>query len=484
MVRTAVTAPDGNAHTMIDNLQRLPSARPHAVDAGLAAALFACSLPGSLVTLPGHDPGIPWWPGVLLTGVACAALLWRRCRPRTTTAVTIVCATAVAALGYILTVLLLGPLMVALHSLAVRTDRRTANTFAGTGIALLVGASLLVGPGNEPLVLKLLGPTAWLLLPTSLGTVTRLRGAYLEAVQARAEHAERTREEEARRRVTEERMRIARDLHDVVAHHLVLANLQAGAVARMLPARPDEAERIVRDLSGTTSSALRELKSTVGLLRHQVDPPIPSTDAEDRAAHPADGQDGTTHSPGAGNRTTHSPDAGDRTTHSPDAGDRTTQPSGAGGRTAAPSDADKPPAPTPGLAQLPDLASSFQHAGLAVILATDGDPRPLSAGAALTAYRIVQEALTNVTKHAVTGSAEVRLAYTHDRLVVTVVNADAVRRSDSSSPGGGGYGLMGMRERAHSVGGRIRMGHRPQGGFEVVAELPVQPYRLEEPAAT
>ncbi|MDQ1050224.1 sensor histidine kinase [Streptomyces sp. V4I2] len=459
---------------MIDNLQRLPSARPHAVDAGLAAALFACSLPGSLVTLPGHDPGIPWWPGVLLTGVACAALLWRRGRPRTTTAVTIVCATAVAALGYILTVLLLGPLMVALHSLAVRTDRRTANTFAGTGIALLVGASLLVGPGNEPLVLKLLGPTAWLLLPTSLGTVTRLRGAYLEAVQARAEHAERTREEEARRRVTEERMRIARDLHDVVAHHLVLANLQAGAVARMLPARPDEAERIVRDLSGTTSSALRELKSTVGLLRDQVDPPISSTDAEDRAAHPADGQDGTTHSPGAG----------DRTTHSPGAGDRTAQPSGAGDRTADPSDTGKPPAPTPGLAQLPDLASSFQHAGLTVSLATDGDPRPLSAGAALTAYRIVQEALTNVTKHAVTGSAEVRLAYTHDRLVVTVVNADAVRRSDSSSPGGGGYGLMGMRERAHSVGGRIRMGHRPQGGFEVVAELPVQPYRLEEPAAT
>ncbi|KOU70679.1 histidine kinase [Streptomyces sp. MMG1533] len=418
---------------MIDNLQRLPSARPHAVDAGLAVALFACSLPGSLVTLPGHDPGVPWWPGVLLTGVACTALLWRRCRPRTTTAVTIVCATAVSALGYILTVLLLGPLMVALHSLAVRTDRKTANTFACTGIVLLVGAALIAGPGNEPLVLKLLGPAAWLLLPTSLGTVTRLRGAYLEAVQARAEHAERTREEEARRRVTEERMRIARDLHDVVAHHLVLANLQAGAVARMLPGRPDEAERIVTDLSGTTSSALRELKSTVGLLRHQVDPTARATDTGDRTAHPTD--------------------------------------------------TDRPPTPTPGLAQLPDLASSFQHAGLAVTLATDGDPRPLSAGAALTAYRIVQEALTNVTKHAVTGSAEVRLAYTHDRLVVTVLNADGARRSDSTSPGGG-YGLIGMRERAHSVGGRIHMGHRPQGGFEVVAELPVQPYRLEEPAAT
>jgi signal transduction histidine kinase len=427
---------------MIENLQRLPAVRPHAVDAGLAAALFACSLPGSLVTLPGNDQGVPWWPGVLLTGVACAALLWRRCRPRTTTAVTIVCATAVSALGYILTVLLLGPLMVALHTLAVRTDRRTANTFAGTGIVLLIGASLISGPGDEPLVLKLLGPVAWLLLPTSLGTVTRLRGAYLEAVQARAEHAERTREEEARRRVTEERMRIARDLHDVVAHHLVLANLQAGAVVRMLPARPDEAERIAGDLSGTTASALRELKSTVGLLRHQADRTAPSEDAADRTAHSTDAEDGTARS----------------------------------------ADADKPPAPTPGLAQLPDLASSFQHAGLAVSLAIDGDPRPLSAGAALTAYRIVQEALTNVTKHAAIGSAEVRLDYTHDRLIVTVVNADRVR-PNSPSPTGG-YGLIGMRERAHSVGGSIRTGHRPQGGFEVVAELPVQPYRLEEPAAT
>jgi signal transduction histidine kinase len=460
---------------MIDNLQRLPSARPHAVDAGLAAALFACSLPGSLVTLPGHDRGVPWWPGVLLTGVACVALLWRRCRPRTTTAVTIVCATAVSTLGYILTVLLLGPLMVALHSLAVRTDRRTANTFACVGIVLLVGAALIAGPGDEPLVLKLLGPAAWLLLPTSLGTVTRLRGAYLEAVQARAEHAERTREEEARRRVTEERMRIARDLHDVVAHHLVLANLQAGAVARMLSARPDEAERIAGELSGTTSAALRELKSTVGLLRHRVDPPS-AVDSKVPATHTTDHEARTPHAPDHEARTHHAPDHQDHTHHTSDRQDRTPHTP----------DADRPPAPTPGLAQLPDLAASFRHAGLAVTLATDGDPRPLSAGAALTAYRIVQEALTNVTKHALTGAAEVRLAYTHDRLVVTVVNAgdaDDARRSGSPSPSGG-YGLIGMRERAHSVGGHIRMGHRPQGGFEVVAELPVQPYRLEEPAAT
>ena len=394
--------------------------RPRAADAALAAALFACSLPGSLITLPGDDPPTARWAGVLLTGVACAALLWHRGRPRGTAAVTIACAIAVSTLGYVLTALLLGPLMVALYWLAVRTDRRTANTFAFSTIALLVGTGLITGPDDEPLVLKVLGPTAWLLLPTALGTVVRLRGDYLEAVRARAEHAERTREEEARRRVTEERMRIARDLHDVVAHHLLLANLQAGAVARMLPARPEEAGRIVADLSGTTSSALREPKSTVGLLRHHAD----------NTAAPPGGE-------------------------------------------AAPG-SDRPPTPTPGLAELPELAASFRHTGLTVTLTVEGDPRPVAAGVALTAYRITQEALTNVTKHAGSRSAEVRLVHTSAGLVLTITDDAPPRPAGPSAPSGG-YGLIGMRERARSVGGRIRMGHRPEGGFEVVAELPVRP---------
>ena len=393
---------------MIDNLLRPPRGRPQPVDAVVAAALFACSFPGSLVTLPGQDLGIPWWPGVLLAGVSCVALLWRRGRPRATAVVTLVCAAVASVLGYLLTVLLLGPLMVALYSLAVGTDRKTANTFAVSGIAALVGTGLLSGPTGEPQVLKLLGPAAWLLLPTSLGTVTRLRAAYLDAVQARAEHAERTREEEARRRVTEERMRIARDLHDVVAHHLVLANLQAGAVAGQLPDPTGEASRIASDLTRTTAAALRELKSTVGLLR----------------------QDG---------------------------------------------DADKPQEPTPGLARLPELAASFENAGLEVTVTTEGEPGALSAGADLTAYRIVQEALTNVTKHAAAREAEVRLVYSEDRLALTVADDGGGTRT-LPAPLGGGYGVVGMRERARSVGGRIRVGPRPRGGFEVVTELPLEPH--------
>ncbi|MFI6339806.1 sensor histidine kinase [Streptomyces sp. NPDC050535] len=383
---------------MINNLWRRSRGHPRIVDAAVSAALFACSFPGSMITFPGGDLDVPWWPGVLLAGVSCAALLWRRNCPRTTVVLATVCAMAMAALGYILTVVLLGPLMVALHSLAAHTNRRTANTFTFTGIALLLGTALTVGPGNEPLVLKLLGPAAWLLLPTSLGTATRLR----------TEHAERAREKEARHRVTEERMRIARDLHDVVAHHLVLANIQAGAVARLIRDRPDEAEKIATVLAGTTYTAVRELKTTVGLLRH------------------AD-------------------------------------------------DVETPQEPAPGLARLTDLTASFRSAGLAVTVTTEGERQPLSPGADVTAYRIVQEALTNVTKHATGGSAEVRLTYSEDRLDIAVTNGGSPARSSSPVPAGG-YGLIGMRERAHAAGGRLRAGHRPQGGFEVVIELPLHPH--------
>ncbi|MFF0078124.1 sensor histidine kinase [Streptomyces canus] len=400
---------------MIDILFRC---RPRLGDTALPLGLFACSFPGSLVTLPGSDPAVDWWPGVLLTGLACVALLWRRNRPRAATAVAMACATVVSALGYILTVLLLGPLMTALYYLALRTDRRTANTFAFASIVCLISVALVAGPGDEPLVLKLLGPAAWLLLPVTLGTTTRLRGAYLEAVQSRAEHAERTREEETRHRVTAERMRIARDLHDVVAHHVLLANLQAGTVSRMLPARPGEAGKIAAELTTTTSSALRELKATVGLLRHDAD----------------------------------------RTTESA-----------------------RTPERTPGLARLPELAASFRHAGLTVAVTTEGRVRTLSAGADLTAYRIVQEALTNVTKHAAVDTAAVRLVYRADDLLVSVVN-DGTAYANTPSPGGG-YGLIGMRERARSAGGRIRAGRPAQGGFEVVVELPYHPHGHPQEAA-
>jgi len=210
-------------------------------------------------------------------------------------------------------------------------------------------------------------------------------------------------------------MRIARELHDVFAHHLALANAQAGAVAHLMTTQPDQARKIADKLTGTTSSALREVKATVGLLREASDP-------------------------------------------------------------------DAPMEPAPGLAHLPDLVASFQSAGLAVLVTTEGEPRPLSPGVDLTAFRIVQEALTNVARHAATEQAQVRLGYAGDRLTIAVSNSGAPQAAGACAEphAGHGYGLIGMRERALSVGGRLRAGYHPAGGFEVSTVLPLQPRPPEE----
>jgi signal transduction histidine kinase len=187
--------------------------------------------------------------------------------------VTAVCTVAAVTLGYLLIPLLLAPVMAALYWLAALTDRRTTRAFGmTTTVAVTLAAVFADSMNHLSLLLRTIGPVFWLLLPLAAGKMTQLRRAYLTAVQARAEHAERTREEETRLRVAEERMRIARELHDVVAHHLALANAQAGTAAHLVRTHPAQTQKILDDLTGTTSSALRELKSTVGLLREPSDP--------------------------------------------------------------------------------------------------------------------------------------------------------------------------------------------------------------------
>ena len=144
-----------------------------------------------------------------------------------------------------------------------------------------------------------------------------------------------------------------------------------------------------------------------------------------------------------------------------------------------------PAEPAPGLSRLPTLLESFRRAGLDVSVHQDGTARPLPPGADLTAYRIVQEALTNVTKHAGTGSARVHLAWSRDRVTVTVADDGRGGRTPptaATGPGAGtttdrppGYGLIGMRERATAIGGRLSAGRRPEGGFLVRAQLPLPP---------
>lgn len=136
-------------------------------------------------------------------------------------------------------------------------------------------------------------------------------------------------------------------------------------------------------------------------------------------------------------------------------------------------DEGAPLEPAPGLARLPELVSSCASAGIEVTVTTKGEPQPLSPGVDLTAFRIVQEALTNVTKHAATQTAHVGFAYASNRLLITVTD-EGPPTAPAPEPRKG-FGLMGMRERAESVGGELRAGPRPQGGFEVSTALPLQP---------
>jgi signal transduction histidine kinase len=185
---------------------------------------------------------------------------------------------------------------------------------------------------------------------------------------------------------------------------MALANAQAGTAAHLFATHPAQAGRILTELTGTTTAALRELEATVGLLRQ-------------------------------------------------------------------PEPAEESLNPAPGLDRLPDLVAAFAAAALHITITVDGPVQPLSAGADLTAFRIVQEALTNVAKHAAVNTAHVNLAYSDEQLTITVSD-DGGPVTPPRAPGGG-FGLIGMRERAQSAGGRLRAGHRPEGGFAVTAELPI-----------
>ncbi|RZS43397.1 signal transduction histidine kinase [Herbihabitans rhizosphaerae] len=369
------------------------SRRPYGDVALVALLIIAASGPAVLNSNLSATDNLSWRSAVPLAVAGALALVWRRSHPRAVVVFTAACACTAGALGYLITPLLIAPLMVALYELAVRIPGRTTYWFGFVVTVATVVTALTGDAGGYPWFLTVLNPILFLLLPVLLALATRLR----------AENAERNREEETRHRVAEERVRIARELHDVVAHHLALANAQAGTAAYLARTRPEQVQPILTELTGTTSAALRELKATVGLLRQPDDPGSPLE-------------------------------------------------------------------PMPGLDRLPDLTAGFAAAGLDVEITVEGERRPLSSGVDLTAYRIVQEALTNVTKHADTCTARVLLHYDHDRLTITVTNDGA----PTNSRGGKGFGLIGMRERAHSAGGSFHAGARPSGGFTVTTELPAK----------
>ncbi|NNN29561.1 sensor histidine kinase [Streptomyces sp. S3(2020)] len=397
---------------MTTSPERPAGLRHTATDILLVLGLVGCVSLGATITIPGLSQPEEDWPAVALAAVSCLVQLRARRYPRAALVVCAGCTVATVALGFVLTPLLLAPLMISLFWLATGTDARTSCAWGAATIAVVVTTSVADQPTTDMIVLRTVGPVLWLMLPLVGGSRNRLRRAYLESVHARAAYAEHTREEEARLRVAEERLRIARELHDVVAHHMAVANAQAGTARHLAPTHPEQAMKLLDELTATTSSALLELRATVGVLRQIGD------DCDADSLEPA-----------------------------------------------------------PGLDRLPELIATCESAGVEVTVVTEGEPRPLSPGVDLTAYRIIQEALTNVTKHGAGTGASVRLTYSDSRVLISVTN-EAV--ATTSSVPGGGYGLMGMRERAHSIGGDLHAGPRPEGGFEVATALPLHPRAPDE----
>jgi len=241
--------------------------------------------------------------------------------------------------------------------------------------------------------------SAWL-----LGYFVGVRRRDTAELRRRAAELELAREELARRAVSEERLRIARELHDIVAHSMSVIAVQSGVGAHVIDTQPEEARKALAAVEDTSRSALNELRRLLGVLRQDGDE--------------ADGL-----------------------------------------------------GPAPGLGDLGRLAAQMGEAGLAVELEMRGTRPAVPPGVDLSAYRIVQESLTNVLKHAGPATAKVRVGYDEHELRVEVTDDG---RGAAAGETAGGHGIAGMRERAAVFGGELSAGPRQGGGFRVAARLPLE----------
>lgn len=296
------------------------------------------------------------------------------------------------------------PAVICTYEVASRRGRRTA-VLAG---AVALPAVLLILQTFSPHSVlewdtaKNLGLVA---LPLALGVAAHDRRRYTAVLLDRVAIAERSREEEARRRVGEERLRIARDVHDVVAHAMVAINVQAGVGAHLLERDPGRARATLRDIKKVSGDALADLRSMLGTLRDD------------------DGSAGA------------------------------------------------PLAPVLGLPDLDDLYGSVTSAGVELDAQIDPEVGWLPVPVRATGYRIVQEAITNVMRHAGPTTARVRITRVEDGVLI-LVEDDGRRPGDHAAVQGAGLGVRGMRERAAAVGGSLEAGPRPGGGWRVLARLP------------
>lgn len=303
--------------------------------------------------------------------------------------------------------------LICLISLAIERSLRIV-----VPAVLLMQVALYITLNEEPLTdideinaSSVFGIVCGIVGIAALGVAIRSQRQYIVAIRQRALHAEESREAENRRMVSEERLRIARDLHDSVAHHISVVSLYTGLARTSLTTSDTEAESALASAQEAARSVLAELQNIVHILR---DP------AHDGAA---------------------------------------------------------PLQPAPDSDSIDDLILSFVETGLDVDFRVHGCPEPISSATGLVAYRVVQEALTNVHKH---GTGQATLDITHDEQAITIVVANGVRESKHPAEmrGGNGHGLIGMRERVRMIGGSL-VHTLEDGTFTLRAKLPRDPQRSE-----
>ena len=291
-------------------------------------------------------------------------------------------------------------ILVATYTIGERLDRPTS--LGLTALTATMIAVLFIGQGGPDALQSLIQTDLILFVAWLVGDAARIRQLYAENLVEQARLVDREREERTRRAVLEERERIARELHDVVAHHVSVMVIQAGGGLSAIATRPDDARSALQSIATTGRLALSDMRRMLGVL-----------------------------------------------------GKAETQ------------------EPMPGLDRLDDLVTQVRLAGLPVELSVEGERRRLDPGLELSAYRIVQEALTNSLKHAQGGRAHVVVAFEPGLLVISIDDERGLGPRPAVEPDHEGRGLVGMRERVAMLRGTL-VAQPTTGGFRVVASLPIE----------
>ncbi|MFC0623723.1 sensor histidine kinase [Kribbella deserti] len=369
----------------------------------IADALLGAAVLFVMLLEPRHGLGFPdsRTAAGLSVAAACALILRRRLP------FLVLVATTGCALAYVVAEGVKSPIgvaiAVAIYTLVVKSGRRVARTITTVVVmVVMVVATTIFTDGD---VLENLSVSVLTLLGAAMGEAVLYRRAYEAELAESLQRAEEARAEEARGRTIQERLRLAHELHDVIAHHIALMNVQAGVASHFLRDRPEEAERALAEVRNGGRTVLTELTILLGVLRRSEDHQLPT-------------------------------------------------------------------APMPTLQELGALIDSFRAAGLQVEWTPQDGLQPLPELVELTAYRVIQESLTNVVKHAPGSTARVELTQAKKALTVTVTNSGGTA-APSSTPSGTGHGLLGMRERVQSVGGQVNALPVGTGGFQVQAVLPI-----------